>query len=224
MPNPERATSYTEGVNYFVPNMQLHSDVTTPGLARPFIINSVPALSATAILNAQSIATAGSATAFAAGYSKDNMGDYGRAVQIVLSGAGTPTVDVRGRDYLGQPMRETLTGAGTTPVIGKKAFKYIDTITWTAVAATTMNVGTTDILGLPFCSDALVQENVNDAVPANAGTFVAAVKTDPATATTGDPRGTYAPHTNNATNGSRTYRLVTQCDKSKLHGIKQYYA
>lgn len=224
MPNPEQATHYLDGVNNFVPDMQYHSDVGTDGITKQYFKTAPPALSATAILNAQSIATAGSATAFAAGYTVANMGTWGRAVQIVLSGAGTPTVDIRGRDYLGAPVRETLTGAGTTPVIGKKAFKYIDSVTWTAVAATTMNVGTTDIFGVPFCADALLQERVNDAVTANAGTFVAAVKTDPATATTGDTRGTYAPHANNASNGSRTYQLVMSVDKNKLHGVKQYFA
>lgn len=224
MPNPERATAFMEGVNYFVPDMQYHSDVGVMGLVRPYIIDKPPALSATAILNTQSIATAGTATAFAAGFGSTVMGDYGRAVQIVLSGAGTPTVIVRGRDYLGQPMREDFTGNGITPVIGKKAFKYIDSITWTAVAGTTMNVGTTDILGLPFCAESLVQEHVNDAVPGAAGTFVAATKTDPATATTGDTRGTYTPNAANATNGSRTYKLVLQADKNRLHGVKQYFA
>lgn len=224
MPNPEQATHFLDGVNNFVPDMQYHSDVGTDGITKQYTKTAPTTASATAILSAQSIATAGAATAFVAGFDNTKMGQWGRAVQIVLSGAGTPTVDIRGRDYLGAPMRETLTGAGTTPVIGKKAFKYIDSVTWTAVAATTMNVGNIDIFGLPFCADALLQERVSDAVTANAGTFVAAVKTDPATATTGDTRGTYAPHANNAANGSRTYQLVFSCDKNKLHGVKQYYA
>lgn len=224
MPNPEQATHFLDGVNNFVPDMQYHSDVGTDGITKQYTKTAPVAASATGILNAQSIATATSTSTFAATYSTTAMGQWGRAVQIVLSGAGTPTVDIRGRDYLGAPVRETLTGAGTTPVLGKKAFKYIDSITWTAVAATTMNVGWLDVFGLPFCADALLQERVSDAVTANAGTFVAAVKTDPATATTGDTRGTYAPHANNAANGSRTYQLVYSCDKNKLHGVKQFYS
>jgi TRAP-type uncharacterized transport system substrate-binding protein len=81
-----------------------------------------------------------------------------------------------------------------------------------------------DIFGIPFCADALLQERVSDAVTGTAGTFVPATKTDPATATTGDPRGTYAPAGANAANGVRTYQLVFSCDKNKLHGVKQYFA
>jgi hypothetical protein len=224
MPNPEQATHFLDGVNNFVPSMQYHSDVAVSGLTRQYTITAPVAASATGILNAQSLATAGSTSTFVAGFDKTKMGPWGRAVQIVLSGAGTPTVDIRGRDYLGQPMRETLTGNGTTPVLGKKAFKYIDSVTWTVVAATTMNVGYLDVFGLPLAANALVQEQVNDAVTANAGTFVPAVKTDPATATTGDTRGTYAPHANNAANGSRNYQLVFIADKNALHGVKQFYS
>lgn len=224
MPNPEQATHFLEGVNNFVPDMQYHSEVGNDGITKQYTKTAPVALSATGILSAQSIATATTTSTFVAGFDSTKMGPWGRAVSIVLSGAGTPAVTIRGRDYLGQPMREDLTGAGTTPVLGKKAFKYVDSVTWGAVAATTMNVGYLDVFGLPFCADALLQERVSDAVTANAGTFVAAVKTNPATGTTGDPRGTYAPHANNAANGSRTYQLVFSCDKDKLHGVKHYFA
>src|SRR5215471_20195454 len=49
------------------------------------------------------------------------MGPYGRNVTVALSGAGTPTVTVRGRDYLGQPTSENIVAAGATGVAGKKA-------------------------------------------------------------------------------------------------------
>lgn len=224
MPNPEQATHFLDGVNNFVPDMQYHSDVGTSGITRQYMLYAPPAASATAILSAQSVAAGATVTTFAAGYTTTNMGAWGRAVQVVLSGAGTGTVNVRGRDYLGQPTREDIALNGTTIVFGKKAFKYIDSITFPTVGAVTMNVGTADIFGIPFCADALLQENVNDAVTANAGTFTPAVKTDPGTSTTGDPRGTYAPHANNAANGSRTYRLVFQADKNKLHGIKHFFS
>lgn len=227
MPNPERATHFLDGVNNFVPDMQLHSDVSNAGITRPYVLVAPIAVNAVGIVNAQSIATALTALALATTYSPNEatMGPWGRAVSIVLSGAGTPVIQVRGRDYLGQPMREDITGNGATPVNGKKAFKYIDSVmAATAVAATTINVGWLDIFGVPFCADALIQENVNDAVTGSAGTFTAAVKTDPATATTGDPRGTYAPNAANASNGARTYRLLFHTDKNKLHGIRQYYA
>lgn len=224
MPNPEQASHYLDGVSNFVPDMQFHSEVGTAGITKQYTKTAPVVLSATGILSAQSIATATTTSTFVAGFDKSKMGQWGRAISVVLSGAGTPTVIIRGRDYLGAPMREDFTGNGATPVLGKKAFYNVDSITWTAVAATTMNVGYLDVFGLPFCADALLQERVSDAVTANAGTFVAAVKTDPATATTGDTRGTYAPHANNAANSVRTYQLVYSCDKNKLHGVKQYFA
>jgi hypothetical protein len=226
MPNPEQATHFLDGVSNFVPDMQYHSDVGTDGTTKQYTKTAPVAASATGILSAQSVAAIGSvqAAGLVAGFDKTKMGDWGRAVSIVASGAGTGTVVVKGRDYLGAPMREDLALAGATPVNGKKAFKYIDSISWPAVGAVTMNVGYLDIFGIPFCADALLQERVNDAVTGTAGTFVAAVKTDPATATTGDTRGTYAPAGANAANGSRTYQLVFGCDKNKLHGVKQYFA
>jgi hypothetical protein len=234
MPNPERATHFLDGVNNFVPDMQYHSDVSTAGITRQYTLSAPVAVDADGIVAAQTVATGLAALTLATTYTtpaavpstlETTMGPWGRAVSIVLSGAGTPVIQVRGRDYLGQPMREDITAAGATPVNGKKAFKYIDSIMpATGTATVTLNVGWLDIFGVPFCADALLQENVSDAVTASAGTFVAAVKTDPATATTGDTRGTYAPHANNAANSSRTYRLLFHVDKNKLHGIKQYYA
>lgn len=227
MPNPERATHFLDGVNNFVPDMQYHSDVSTAGITRQFTLTAPVALDADGIVAAQSVATALVALTLASTYAATDaiMGPWGRAVSVVLSGAGTPVIQVRGRDYLGQPMREDITASGTTPVNGKKAFKWIDSVmAATAVAATTINVGWINVFGVPFCADALIQENVNDAVTSDAGTFTPAVKTDPGTATTGDPKGTYAPHANNAPNSSRSYRLLFHCDKNKLHGIKHYYA
>lgn len=227
MPNPERATHFLEGVNNFVPDMQYHSDVSTAGITRQYVLTAPVALDADGIVAAASVAVANTSLALAATYSSNEatMGPWGRCVSVVLSGAGTPTIRVRGRDYLGQPMTEDIVAAGAVAVNGKKAFKYIDSVTnLAAVAATTINVGWIDVFGVPFCADALLQENVNDAVTSNAGTFTAAVKTDPQTATTGDPRGTYAPHASNIPNGARTYRLLFHCDKNKLHGVKHYYA
>jgi hypothetical protein len=222
--NPRKAQYFPDGISMFVPNLMYHSDVGTDGLTRAQI-SAPPAVSATGILSAQDVAASGTTSTFAGTYSKDAMGEYGRAVSVVASGASTAVISVRGRDYLGQAMREDLTLNGTTPVLGKKTFKYIDSVSWTAGGGgVTMNMGWLDVFGLPFCADTMIQENVNDAVPASAGTFTPAVKTDPATATTGATRGSYAPHTSNASNGSRTYRLYLQVDKDKLHGVAQYYA
>lgn len=224
MPNPEQATHFLEGVNNFVPLMQYHSDVATSGLTRQYTITAPPALSATGVLTGQSVSAIGNTSTFVAGFDKNKMGPWGRALSVVLSGAGTGTLIVRGRDYLGQSMREDFALAGATPVNGKKAFKFVDNVSWPAVGAVTMNLGYLDIFGIPLAANALLQEQVSDAVTGSAGTFVPAVKTDPATATTGDTRGTYAPNAANASNGVRTYQLVFTADKNALHGVKHYFA
>ena len=64
--------------------------------------------------------------------------------------------------------------------------------------STAVTIGTTDIFGLPVrCIDAgyVVKVGWNNALAQDAGTFVAADMTNPATATTGDVRGTYKPST-----------------------------
>lgn len=221
MPNPQEAQHYIEGVNYFVENMQLHSHVGSDGYAKVELGTPVAAAAA-GIIAAASVATTAAVTPNVGSYNRDVMGKYGRNVVVALSGAGTPTITVRGRDYLGQPVREDIVAAGATPVAGKKAFKYVDSVTPSVgVAATTISVGFGDVFGLPFAADQLVQEAVNNQATANAGTFTASVKTAQ-TATTGDPRGTYAPAGANAANGVRSYSLVTRCDKTMLHGVRHF--
>ena len=87
----------------------------------------------------------------------------------------------------------TSTSTATT-TNGKKAFKYIASVTPDVTNAITYSVGTTDIFGLPllsnFFSDVAINYNAA-AITANTG-YVAAVTTSPATTTTGDVRGTYA--------------------------------
>lgn len=116
---------------------------------------------------------------------------FGRCLQIVFAGANSGAVTLRGRDYLGQPVTEQLTANGTTPVIGVKAFKYLDSV---SVATTgTIDVGTTDKLGLPYCMNNVLAEMLDGVRVGTLGTLVAPSYVDPQTATTTDPRGTYDP-------------------------------
>ena len=117
---------------------------------------------------------------------------FGRCLQIVFAGANTGAVLLRGRDYLGQPMTESITANGTTPVIGTKAFKYLDSVT--AAVSGTIDVGTTDKLGLPYFMNNVVEEMLDGVRVATLGTLVAPSYVDPQTATTTDPRGTYDPN------------------------------
>lgn len=225
-------------INRYTPAMAYHADVVHNG---PTEVNFGPmaVAAAAAILSAQSINAAGSTTTFltdntdpvVAAYATEfPLGPgFGRNVQVVASGAATSTVTIKGRDYLGQPMVETLTLNGTTPVLGNKAFKWIDLISWGATASVTINVGTGAKFGLPFAANNVLAEMSDGARVATLGTFVSAVYTDPQTATTGDPRGTYVPNT---TPDGTKYLSAVFLFNSKLnasgngglHGIQHFYS
>lgn len=116
-----------------------------------------------------------------------------RAVSItgVLSGSGG-VFTVRGYDVYGNIMAEEITaGAGAGTTNGKKAFKYIASVTPGFTDAHNYSVGVADVYGLPLRADTygLVQATFNNA-PVTSPTFVKADTTSPATATTGDVRGT----------------------------------
>jgi len=115
------------------------------------------------------------------------------AVSITGSGgsAGVNFV-VRGYDYYGQAMSETIAGpAGATTTNGKKAWKIITSVTPATTDAHNYSVGTTLITGLNLAADAApyVGVSVNLAAFAIPTTFVAADATT-VSATTGDVRGT----------------------------------
>ena len=190
------------------------ADVGVDGLCT-VDIPALPAKSATAIVNAQSIASPNTSCNPSASFSPSIMGRYGRNVTVVASGAATSNVTVNGYDYLGQAMKESFTLNGATPVVGKKAFADIVNVTFGNTAGTTINVGTGDLLGVPYkvLGTAITNELTNDATP-TAGALVAGVATQ--TLTSGDPRGTYAPNT--VPNGTATYRFSCAVDRSNLHG------
>src|SRR5262245_52410479 len=132
--NPRRS-------NVRVDKLAFHSEVDATGECR--IELGIPVAAAAAgVMSAVSIATAVTkGVAIVSTWKPSLMGPYGRNLTVVLSGAGTPTITIRGRDYLGQPMSEQFTGNGTTPVVGKKAFKWVDSLSSGAVGGTTVNVG-----------------------------------------------------------------------------------
>ena len=116
-----------------------------------------------------------------------------RALVITSGGNDSGiTFTVHGYDIYGYPMTETITGANAGAAHGRKAFKYVASVTLSAAAATTVEVGTADIFGYPLRADELAFTESNWAGTLNTGTFVAADTTSPATSTTGDVRGTYA--------------------------------
>ena len=177
------------------------------------------ALNATAILNAVAV-PAISTNVLAATY----VFDAPRAVQLVTSNAGNTTniITVLGTDIYGQTMSEALTCNGVTIVTGNKAFNKITSITSSVIITGTINVGTTDKLGLPVMlpSAGLIIKELIGGVLATAGTTVVGVQTSGgSTTTTGDVRGTYIP--NSATNGTNAYQLILSLPDPGYIGMAQ---
>lgn len=145
--------------------------------ASPLRVNlgAPAALDADGILNDLNIATANAnviTTAFATTYDTVNglSGRYGRNLTVVASGAATTTLEIRGYDYLGQPMLETFTLNGTTTVQGNKAFKFVSSVkNITGTDAVTVDVGWGNRLGLPFKANGLAMSYEDD-VPWSFGT------------------------------------------------------
>lgn len=118
-----------------------------------------------------------------------------RGVRITGTTGGTGgTVTVRGWDIYHQPMSETITvGAGAVTGWGRKTFKYIGSVTPNFTdGGHFYTVGTSDVFGLCYRSPIWDQTNVFWA-----GSFMSVTQgylppdaTTPATATTGDVRGT----------------------------------
>jgi hypothetical protein len=135
--------------------------------------------------------------------------DTPRSVTITAAGANTATYKVTGFDVFGQPMTQNLAAPSTSTVATVKAFKTITSVTnLNATAGTNgLTVGFNDKLGIPVrITDAGYVMSVKwaAALADDAGTFVAADTTSPATAATTDVRGQYTP--SSAANGAR--RLV----------------
>lgn len=180
-------------------------------LGRTYVFDIVPSTAAAnAVCAAQAVAGAGSLTINGANASAGVATfDVARAVNIDTSSANNTAVGitVTGTDYYGQAQTELLVTNGTSTVEGKKTFKTITAVSSNAAAVGTVTVGSSDIFGLPYrVTDAgyLLRVGWAGALAEDAGTFVAADTTSPATASTGDVRGTYVP--SSAANGSR--RLV----------------
>lgn len=221
---------YPSGVNMYVPNMSYAADVDINGHIPADLSPQVAMLaaSATGILSAQSIAAAVDTTTFVTAFANNQniseayMGRFGRNVTVVASGIATSNVTVYGTDYLGQPMAESFTLNGTTPVVGKKAFRRVTRITAAVTAGTTINVGYGNVLGLPY---AYIGEGVSytdDVLNASQGTFVARVATQ--SLTSGDPKGTWEPAAGNVPDGTRRHKVKFQALNGNLYGARHVTA
>lgn len=117
---------------------------------------------------------------------------------VAVTGSASSTggnITIAGYDIYGYPMTETIAApAGASQVAGKKAFKYIASVTPAFTDTHNYSIDTLDVFGFPIRSDFFGDVSVDyNATKITASTgYLAAVTTSPATATTGDVRGTYA--------------------------------
>ena len=225
MPSP---TFFPRRINMFVEGMPFADAVNQNGPTRiPF--GAPAAASATNIFNVSAL-NAGAVTTLdgtAVANAQVIPEPWGRVIQLVASTTNVTVVQVYGADYLGQNIREDVTMTSAVAVVTKKAFKYVDSIVCPANAGT-ISVGWGAGLGLPY-KTIRVEYEVNNGAAATAGTLIAAVLTDPQTATTGDPRGTYT--TTSTMNSTNIISVVADCVndvntsyRGGLHGIKQFAA
>jgi hypothetical protein len=124
-----------------------------------------------------------------------SVNSYGRCVGLYSAGdLSLISTTIYGYDCYGSPLVETIpTGPSNTTVSGVKAFGRVTRVAVSATLGTAMEVGTVDKFGLPMCLGNLsqvVRIGWNATLAANAATFAVAVTTSPATAITGDVRGT----------------------------------
>lgn len=138
---------------------------------------------------------------------------------VVAAWTTTAVLTVTGTDAFGNTIVES--SASGTSMTGKKAFKTITDIA-VSVDVTGLTVGNGDVLGIPVFlpSAGMVLKELQDGAAATAGTLVAGVATNPATATTGDVRGTYDP--NAACDGAKAFQLIAAIPDPTDKGVAQF--
>jgi hypothetical protein len=143
-----------------------------------------------------------------------------RTLQLVSGGNDSGiTFTVKGWDVYGFPMTETITGANAGTATGAKAWKYIASVTQSGAVASTLTIGTNDVIGFPIQVLRFGRAEIfynNALITANTG-FTAAVTTSPATATTGDVRGTYA--LQSAADGTKTIQIAVYIPAANLNTV-----
>lgn len=219
-------------ISQYVPAMQYDADIVLNGAYRvslgsptlPDTDGILDGVDTTAVTG--SITVEGNALLGVVGNEADS--PFGRNITVTGAGAGAKVLTLVGRDYLGQPMKETVT-CSSGNATGIKCFKWLDSIELGAVAGDAdTDFGWGAEIGLPYKTVKVLSEEA-DGAPASVGTLTAPVLTDPATATTGDPRGTYDPGT--TLDGSTEIHVVLIVDNSVnsddnggLHGIAHFFS
>ena len=160
--------------------------------------------------------------------------DLGVARTVTLSGAQTSAVAVdttiTGLDDYKVPLTSTISSPVSTALVSTtKTYRYIPVMGGVTTAGNTVgtvSVGTGDTFGIPYVVGNWGDVDVTwNSVKATASTgFTAAVTTSPATAYTGDVRGTYAVQTT-ASDSSRVLCVWVYVDnpntRAGAYGVVQ---
>ncbi len=202
---------FPDRINQFVKAMRYAADVHDDGMYKlafgaPAVEDPNGIIAAVTITGGATILPA----AFVGGVEPVVDSPWGRAVSFEGSAAGTPVVTITGFDYLGQKITETvtmLTGAETWSL---NAYSRITQVVVASGVTGTFDMGFSDRLGLPYKTIAILEEIEDGAAAGTLGTLVNPVLTDPSTAATGDPRGTYAP--NGTLDGTADFSILARAD------------
>lgn len=215
-PQSQHFDTWNPNVNMYVPSANFSADLDYVTGEYRADYGAVAAVSANGIIASGNWVAAGSTNVFVAGY-RAKMGPFGRQLSFVGPASATNVVTIQGRDYMGQPIRETLTLTAATPVNSVKIYRQVDLLSWTANAsANAINVGFTDVLGVPYRTIG-AQTWLENGVAASAGTLVTgATNATVQTATTSDPRGSVDFST--ASNNVVTFALIGLADLTNLYG------
>ena len=172
--------------------------------------------------------TLGAGTGLTLGTAPDGSGATVYVFDVPRSVSLTSVSDIHLTNFLvtmfdeyGRKQTQLMAGPNDNTVNSLKAAKSILSIVPQGTSASTVSAGTSDVFGLPFVAKNaayVISVKWDATLAANAGTFVAADVTTPATNLTGDPRGTFA-QAGNASNGSRQLLVYlhvdgTQCGSS----------
>lgn len=198
----------------YVPEMHFSADVADSGFGTIEIPHA--AAGGVVVVDGAYPATGGGVflNVNAAGFvnpSDEAFAKFGRNLLVTSNKA----VVIRGLDYLGQPVIENV--AIGTDVATKKCFAFVDGIS--CAEAATVKIVTGDVLGLPYAmvtADRVQVDDVNVAL-ASAGTFVPYTNAAQ-TATTAEPRGTFAPATAHKPDGAKSYKVHAWWLQKNLHG------
>ena len=216
---------FMQGMNMYVPAMQYASSLNANegnivSLGRPL----APAAPVPINIPANDVGYLGTPWVL-------NDVPYGRNIVVGVTTAPTGSTGIRifGEDYLGQPMVEDFALTGGT---GKKPFyrvlgaKGVPTNS-TAAAVVTVQRGLN--LSLPWKGSIEWVKEIGQFIDLQYAKIIPPDLTDPATATTGDPRGQYIPSI--GLNGLNEIIICLRPDtginannNGGLHGIRAYNA